>query len=82
MNIVITGQYAKLSRGRISAKHTKSGQWAERGEGTVILDQPGKWMISQTDGFSRKETVYATLSEDGTISGLGSRMQIVETVAK
>lgn len=76
-SVTITGQYANLSRGRISAKHTKTGQWAERGNGTVILDQPGKWMISQTDGFSRKETVYVEVSESGEVTGLGRRMEIV-----
>lgn len=75
--ITITGQYARLSRGRITAKHVKSGQWGERGNGTVTLDQPGKWMVSQTDGFNRKETVYLEVSEDGDIDGLGRRMSIV-----
>lgn len=64
MSVTITGQYATLSRGRISAKHVATGQWAERGAGTVILDRPGKWMVSQTDGFSRKETVYIVMSND------------------
>ena len=68
MSITITGQYANLSRGRISAKHMATGQWAERGNGTVTLDQPGKWMVSQTDGFSRKETVYIVVEADGSIS--------------
>lgn len=77
MKITITGHYAKLSRGRISAKHMKSGQWAERGNGTVVIDTPGKWMISQSDGFSRKETVYVDVSEDGEVEGLGWRMEIV-----
>lgn len=77
VSITITGQYATLSRGRISAKHVSTGQWASRGNGTVTLDRPGKWMISQTDGFSRKETVYATVSDDGEIEGLGRRMEVV-----
>lgn len=77
MSIIITGDYANLSRGRISAKHVKSGRWAERGNGTVILDTPGKWMVSQTDGFNRKETVYVEVSEDSTVSGLSRRMEVV-----
>ena len=77
MSITITGNYATLSRGRITAKHSKTGQWADRGHGTVTLDIPGKWMVSQTDGFSRKETVYVEVSEDGTVTGLGRRMSIV-----
>lgn len=77
MTVTITGQYATLSRGRISAKHVQSGIWAERGNGTVILDKEGKWMVSQTDGFSRKETAYVTVSEDGGIEGLGKRMEVV-----
>ncbi len=77
MSITITGDYANLSRGRISAKHTSSGTWAERGNGTAILDKPGKWMVSQTDGFSRKETVYVEVSESGEVTGLGRRMSIV-----
>lgn len=77
MNVTITGDYATLSRGRISAKFVKTGKWAERGNGTVILDEPGKWMVSQTDGFNRKETVYVTVSEDGTVEGLGRRMELV-----
>lgn len=76
-NITITGQYATLSRGRISAKHVQSGRWAERGNGTVTLDSPGKWMISQTDGFNRKETVYVEVDAGGNVSGLGRRMEIV-----
>lgn len=75
--ITITGQYATLSRGRITAKHMKSGEWGERGNGNVTLDRPGTWMISQTDGFSRKETVYAVVDENGEIDGLGRRMRIV-----
>lgn len=77
IEIVVTGQYANLSRGRISAKHSATGTWGERGNGTVTLDKPGKWMVSQTDGFSRKETVYVTVSEDGEVTGLGSRMEVV-----
>jgi hypothetical protein len=76
MSVTITGQYATLSRGRIVAKHVKTGQWGERGNGTVTLDRPGKWMVSQTDGFSRKETIYVEVSEDGTVSGLGRRMEV------
>lgn len=77
MSITISGQYANLSRGRISAKHVSTGTWAERGNGTVTLDRPGKWMISQTDGFNRKETVYVVVSENGEIDGLGKRMSII-----
>lgn len=77
MEIKITGQYAVLSRGRISAKHIKSGDWAERENGIVVLDRPGRWMVSQTDGFNRKETVYVVVSKDGKVDGLGSRMEIV-----
>lgn len=77
MKVEISGQYALLSRGRISAKHMASGEWAEKEGARVILNRPGKWMISQTDGFSRKETVYATVSEEGEVSGLGKRMDIV-----
>lgn len=77
ISITITGQYANLSRGRICAKHVKTGQWAERGNGTVTLDREGKWMVSQTDGFSRKETVYVEVSSSGDVSGLGRRMEIV-----
>lgn len=77
MQVVITGQYARLSRGRISDKNVKTGQWAERGNGTVIIDEPGKWMVSQSDGFNRKETVYITVSDDGDVDGLGRRMEIM-----
>lgn len=77
MSVTITGQYANLSRGRISAKHVATGTWAERGNGTVILDRLGKWMVSQTDGFSRKETMYVEVSEDGEVTGLGRRMEVV-----
>lgn len=77
MEIKITGQFAKCSRGRIVAKHLATSEWGEREGAIVILDRPGKWMISQTDGFSRKETVYATVSESGEITGLGRRMEIV-----
>lgn len=76
MTVTITGQYANLSRGRIVAKHMETGTWGERGNGTVTLDRAGKWMISQTDGFNRKETVYAIVSEDGTVESLGRRMSI------
>lgn len=75
--VKITGQYATLSRGRIVAKHLATGSWGERGDGTVILDRVGKWMVSQTDGFNRKETVYVTISEGGEVVGLGRRMEIV-----
>lgn len=67
MEIVITHHWANLSRGRISAKHVKDGAWGERGSGTVTLDRPGKWMISATDGFNRKETQYVVVSEDGNV---------------
>ena len=75
--ITVTGQYARLSRGRIVAKHMTTGSWGKRGGGTVTLDQPGEWMISQTDGYSRKETVYVTVSEEGEVDGLGRRMETV-----
>lgn len=77
MSVTITGDYANLSRGRISAKHMSSGTWAERGNGTVTIDRPGKWMVSQTDGFNRKETVYVEISESGEVTGLSRRMNIV-----
>lgn len=64
MQITITGQYATLSRGRIVAKHVPTGTWGERGNGTVTLDQPGKWMVNQTDGFNRKETVYVEVPQE------------------
>lgn len=72
----ITGQYAILSRGRISAKHVSTGRWGQRGNGTVELTLAGKWMVSQTDGFTRKETVYVTVGDDGSVVGLGKRMRI------
>lgn len=77
MTVTITGEYATLSRGRITAKHISTGTWGERNNGTVTLDKPGKWMVSQTDGFSRKETVYVIVSESGEVSGLGRRMEVV-----
>ena len=73
--VKISGQYSTLSRGRIVAKHMKTGTWGDRGNGNVTLDKPGKWMISQTDGFNRKETVYVDVNADGEITGLGRRMQ-------
>jgi hypothetical protein len=76
--VKITGQYAGLSRGRICAKHVATGVWAQKDGECVILGRGGKWMISQTDGFNRKETVYATLNTDGTIKGLGSRMWTID----
>lgn len=77
MKIKITGQFAMCSRGRIVAKHLATAEWGEREGSIVILDRPGRWLISQTDGFHRKETVYATVSESGEIAGLGRRMEIV-----
>jgi len=77
MSITLTGQYAMLSRGRILAKHVATGEWGERGNGTVTLDRPGKWMVSQTDGFTRKETVTLTVQMDGSLDGLGRRMRQV-----
>ena len=77
MSVTLTGQYANLSRGRIVAKHVPTGTWGERGDGTVTLDKLGKWMVSQTDGFSRKETAYVTVSADGKVYGLGRRMEVV-----
>lgn len=65
MNLTITHDWATLSRGRICAKHVKDGTWAERGNGTVIIDRAGKWMLSATDGFSRKETIYVVVSDSG-----------------
>lgn len=72
----ITGQYARLSRGRIVAKHLDSQEWGERGDGCVTLDRAGKWMVSQTDGYARKETAYVTVGADGSVTGLGSRMRL------
>lgn len=63
--VTITHDWANLSRGRISAKHA-DGSWASRGNGTVEIDRPGKWMLSATDGFRRKETIYVTFGEDGS----------------
>lgn len=78
VEITITGQYATLSRGRISAKHMTQKTWAERGKGVVTIDRPGKWMISQADGFSRKDTCYVDVDDQGNVSGLSRRMEIVE----
>ena len=78
VSVTITGQYATLSRGRITAKLQRTDHWGLRGNGTVTLDRPGHWMVSQTDGFKRKETVYVTVHEDGSVEGLGRRMQILE----
>ena len=77
MQVKISGQYALLSRGRISAKHQKLGHWAEKEAGAVILDASGKWMVSQTDGFQRKETVYVEVDDAGNVKNLGSRMWVV-----
>jgi len=77
MKVEITGQYASLSRGRITAKHCETGKWGVRGNGTVVLDSPGKWLVSQTDGFSRRETVYVTVDKSGIVAGLGRRMRVV-----
>ena len=74
MDVTVTGQYAGLSRGKICAKHIASGRWGSRGNGTVTLDEPGKWMVSQDDGFSRKETVYVEVDSKGGVTGLGKRM--------
>ena len=76
----VRGQYANLSRGKHCAKHVPSGTWAETDEnGSLILDQPGKWMLHTSDGFSRKETVYVTVKKDGTIAeSLGSRSRFKE----
>lgn len=76
MMVTISGKLAVMSRGRITAKNTKTGEWARRGNGTVIIESPGSYMISQTDGFARKETCYVEVSEDGKISGLGSKMYL------
>jgi hypothetical protein len=73
MEIQISGQYAQCSRGKICAKHVATGEWAPKMGSRVVLSKPGKWMLSQNDGFSRKDTVYATVGADGAISGLGSR---------
>jgi hypothetical protein len=34
-------------------------------------------MVSQTDGFSRRETVYVTVDKSGIVAGLGRRMRVV-----
>ena len=73
MEIVISGQYAQCSRGKICAKHVATGEWASKIGSRVVLSKPGKWMLSQNDGFSRKETVYATVDVNGVIIGLGQR---------
>lgn len=78
--VTITGQYAGLSRGRIVAKHMATGTWGERGPGTVVLDRPGKWMVSMTDGFQRRETAYVTVGDDGELAdsfGPRSRFEVI-----
>lgn len=82
VSVKVTGQYARLSRGRITAKlvsNAHSEHWGERGNGYVILDRAGRWMVSQTDGFNRKETVYVVVDVNGEVTeGLGRRMEIID----
>lgn len=77
--VIIRGDWAHLSRGKHCAKHISSGAWADRNDrGDLILDQPGRWMLHTSDGFARRATVYATVSEDLTsVMGLGSRFEVV-----
>lgn len=72
-DVRLTHQYSRLSRGRISAKHS-DGHWGSKDDagGVVTIDAPGKWMLSATDGFARKETIYVTFSADGAYSLPGS----------
>jgi hypothetical protein len=79
MAIIVRGDYAHLSRGKHCAKHMPSGRWADRDDnGDLILNEPGKWMLHTSDGFSRKETVYVVLDSDGSLKGvLGRRFEKV-----
>lgn len=75
MEIIITGCYGNLSRGRTTAKHS-DGHWGSRENGSVILDAPGRWHLSTTDGFSRRKSCDVRVSEDGTITGLDSNFTV------
>jgi hypothetical protein len=72
--VKITGQYACLSRGTISARN-RQGQWAPKSNGCVEL-QDGKWTIWQKDGFSRADKCEVTVDGD-SVSGLSRRMEVV-----
>lgn len=76
MEIIITGRYAHTSRGYTTAKHVESGAWGSRENGNVILDRPGRWHLSTTDGFSRRRGCDVRVSEAGEVSGLSSDFDV------
>jgi len=74
LHIIAVGDFSLCSRGRHSAKHMPSGDWAEKDDaGNLIIDKAGKWMLSTTDGFNRKDTIYIAVNEDSTPSDFSSK---------
>jgi len=71
-NLMVSSQYSRLSRGRISARKEENGQtvWADKNDSSVILTPPGRWKIHTSDGFSREARCEITLklSEEGRVS--------------
>ena len=71
MEIIISGRFGNLSRGRTTAKHS-DGHWGEKENGNVILDAPGRWHLCTTDGFSRKKSCDIRVDDAGQITGMDS----------
>lgn len=75
MEIKITGRYGHLSRGRTTARHA-DGHWGPRENGSVLLDAPGRWHLSTTDGFNRRKSCDVRVSDDGEVSGLSGAFEV------
>lgn len=80
--IIVTSQYGVLSRGKHSARLGSGSavSWAARdGAGRLVIDQPGRWQLHCTDGFSRVGRAVLTVAADGsyTLSGDRSRFSVV-----
>lgn len=68
IRIIVTSQYGTLSRGRHSARQGNgaSASWAAKdGNGNMVIDRPGQWLLHCTDGFKRSARATLTVDGDG-----------------
>ena len=87
IDIRITSQYGRLSRGRHSARqaHGSGFKWAPRdAHGRLIIREPGVWILHCSDGFRRSARAVLEVAPDGTweISGDDSRFRVTEGPAR
>ncbi len=83
IEIIVTSDYSKLSRGRHSARqgNGSSAKWAAKNaKGQLVITEPGCWQLHSSDGFNRVAKAVIEVAEDGgwEMSGDTRRFDVIE----